>query len=119
MERNLNRKAENVLSLPPKCPPITLGASYIVSRYICSRDCGLQGQRDRKNMARPVVTALAQRYSESSQTKLRMLNNARTLDDLRIPPANRLEALKGNRKGPHSTGSMINGACASSGTTEM
>jgi len=34
--------------------------------------------------------------------KLRMLNNAATLDDLRIPPANRLEALKGNRKGQHS-----------------
>jgi proteic killer suppression protein len=31
-----------------------------------------------------------------------MLNNAQTLDDLRIPPANRLEALKGNRKGQHS-----------------
>ena len=34
--------------------------------------------------------------------KLRMLNNAATLDDLRVPPANRLEALKGNRKGQHS-----------------
>ena len=34
--------------------------------------------------------------------KLRMLNQARTLSDLRIPPANRLEALKGNRKGQHS-----------------
>ena len=31
-----------------------------------------------------------------------MLNNARTLNDLRIPPANRLEALKGDRKGQHS-----------------
>lgn len=31
-----------------------------------------------------------------------MLNNATTLDDLRVPPANRLEALKGNRKGQHS-----------------
>ena len=30
--------------------------------------------------------------------KLRMLNRARTLDDLRVPPANRLEALKGARK---------------------
>ena len=37
-----------------------------------------------------------------ARRKLRMLNNARTLDDLRIPPANRLEALKGNRKGQHS-----------------
>ncbi len=34
--------------------------------------------------------------------KLRMLNNAATLDDLRIPPANRLEALKGRRKGQYS-----------------
>jgi proteic killer suppression protein len=31
-----------------------------------------------------------------------MLNNAATLDDLRIPPANRLEALKGDRKGQYS-----------------
>jgi proteic killer suppression protein len=31
-----------------------------------------------------------------------MLNNAATLDDLRMPPANRLEGLKGNRKGQHS-----------------
>jgi proteic killer suppression protein len=34
--------------------------------------------------------------------KLRMLNNARVLDDLRIPPANRLEALKGGRAGQYS-----------------
>lgn len=32
-----------------------------------------------------------------------MLNNASTLDDSSIPPANRLEALKGDRKGEHST----------------
>lgn len=37
-----------------------------------------------------------------ARRKLRMLNNAVSLDDLRIPPANRLEALKGNRKGQHS-----------------
>jgi proteic killer suppression protein len=37
-----------------------------------------------------------------ARRKLRMLNNAATLEDLRIPPANRLEALKGNRKGQHS-----------------
>jgi toxin HigB-1 len=30
--------------------------------------------------------------------KLRMLNNAVALDDLRIPPANRLEKLKGDRR---------------------
>ena len=31
-----------------------------------------------------------------------MLNNAATLDDLRIPPANRLEKLSGNRLGQYS-----------------
>jgi proteic killer suppression protein len=34
--------------------------------------------------------------------KLRMLNNALTLTDLRIPPANRLEKLTGERSGQHS-----------------
>ncbi len=34
--------------------------------------------------------------------KLRMLNQARVMSDLRIPPGNRLEALKGKRKGQHS-----------------
>lgn len=34
--------------------------------------------------------------------KLAMLNQARRLDDLRVPPGNRLEALKGNRAGQHS-----------------
>ena len=34
--------------------------------------------------------------------KLFMLDKAQTLDDLRIPPANRLEPLKNERKGQHS-----------------
>jgi toxin HigB-1 len=34
--------------------------------------------------------------------KLRMLNNAISLNDLRIPPANRLEKLAGNRVGQYS-----------------
>ena len=34
--------------------------------------------------------------------KLRMLDAATELDDLRVPPANRLEKLKGDRKGQHS-----------------
>jgi proteic killer suppression protein len=37
-----------------------------------------------------------------ARRKLRMLNSASTLEDMRIPPANRLEALKGDRKGQHS-----------------
>lgn len=34
--------------------------------------------------------------------KLAMIDNAHALDDLRSPPGNRLEALKGNRKGQYS-----------------
>jgi proteic killer suppression protein len=34
--------------------------------------------------------------------KLLQLDAADRLDDLRIPPGNRLEALKGDRKGQHS-----------------
>jgi len=34
--------------------------------------------------------------------KLRMLNRAVTLQDLRVPPANRLEKLAGDRMGQHS-----------------
>jgi len=34
--------------------------------------------------------------------KLIMIDNAEYLDDLRIPPANRLEALSGDKKGQYS-----------------
>jgi toxin HigB-1 len=34
--------------------------------------------------------------------KITMLDQAITLDDLRVPPANRLEALKRDRAGQHS-----------------
>jgi proteic killer suppression protein len=37
-----------------------------------------------------------------ARRKLLMINAAVSLADLRIPPANRLETLKGNRKGQHS-----------------
>lgn len=34
--------------------------------------------------------------------KLRMVNNSMTLTDLRVPPGNRLEKLRGPRRGQHS-----------------
>jgi proteic killer suppression protein len=52
-----------------------------------------QGQRSRR---------LPQGIQQAARRKLRMLNNARALDDLRIPPANRLESLRGDRAGQHS-----------------
>ena len=37
-----------------------------------------------------------------ARRKLLLLHRAASLDDLRVPPGNRLEALKGNRKGQYS-----------------
>ncbi|HEX5343738.1 MAG TPA: type II toxin-antitoxin system RelE/ParE family toxin [Duganella sp.] len=37
-----------------------------------------------------------------ARRKLQQLNSAGELNTLRIPPANKLEALSGNRKGQHS-----------------
>ncbi|MCP5099797.1 MAG: type II toxin-antitoxin system RelE/ParE family toxin [Chloroflexi bacterium] len=37
-----------------------------------------------------------------AERKLIMLHRSSNLNDLRVPPANRLEALIGNRKGQHS-----------------
>ncbi|MDD5319242.1 MAG: type II toxin-antitoxin system RelE/ParE family toxin [Methylococcales bacterium] len=39
------------------------------------------------------------RIQAEVRRKLRMINNARRIDDLRIPPNNRLELLKESRKG--------------------
>jgi proteic killer suppression protein len=50
------------------------------------------GQRVRKFMS---IELIARR-------KLRQLDIAGRLDDLRVPPGNRLEALKGSRKGQMS-----------------
>lgn len=42
---------------------------------------------------------LPENIQQAALRKLRMLDAARNLSDLRIPPANRLEALKGRRAG--------------------
>ncbi|HRJ41279.1 MAG: type II toxin-antitoxin system RelE/ParE family toxin [Caldilineaceae bacterium] len=39
---------------------------------------------------------------QTALRKLRMLNRAQSLQDLRVPPANRLERLSGNRVGQYS-----------------
>lgn len=51
------------------------------------------GRRSRK--LPPDIQAAALR-------KLRLINQARVLHDVRVPPGNRLEALRGSRKGQHS-----------------
>lgn len=45
---------------------------------------------------------LPNQIQEIARRKLRMLHAAQHLEDLRIPPANRLERLSGDRAGQHS-----------------
>jgi len=40
--------------------------------------------------------------NELSFRKLRMLNRATVINDLKVPPGNKLEKLKGDRKGQYS-----------------
>ena len=46
--------------------------------------------------------ALPVEIQRVARRKLRMINNAHDINDLRAPPGNRLEALKGDRAGQHS-----------------
>jgi proteic killer suppression protein len=43
-----------------------------------------------------------QQMEDVARRKLRQLQIAGRIDDLRVPPGNRLEALKGGRAGQHS-----------------
>ena len=47
------------------------------------------------------VRSLDSRLLRTGLRKLAMLDAAVTLDDLRVPPGNRLEMLRGDRRGQH------------------
>ena len=49
-----------------------------------------------------VSRKLPQEIQHIARRKLRMINNAQNINDLRIPPANRLEKLSGNLQDFHS-----------------
>ena len=48
------------------------------------------------------VRRLPPEIQQAARRKLKFIDAATTLDALRVPPGNRLEALKGERKGRHS-----------------
>jgi proteic killer suppression protein len=65
------------------------------------RDQGTRDVFDRKNSKRAAKTCPVDSWSVARR-KLDQLNQAEVLEDLRVPPGNRLEALKRDRKGQHS-----------------
>ena len=56
----------------------------------------------RKLFERRFSRKLPQDIQRITRMKLEILDAAEALQDLRIPPSNRLEKLSGNRKGQHS-----------------
>jgi proteic killer suppression protein len=75
---------------------------YDVSHYDASVIKGFKDKATETVWRGEVSRRLPTDIQAVARRKLRMLNNARTLADLRVPPANRLESLKGRRKGQHS-----------------
>ena len=57
---------------------------------------------DTKALARGERVARFARIAAVARRKLRQLEIASRLEDLRVPPGNRLEALKGDRAGQYS-----------------
>ena len=65
----------------------------------------IRSYRDRDTQAiaeRRSVRRFPEDIQRRAQGKLMILNNATDLNDLRVPPGNRLEALSGGRDGQHS-----------------
>ena len=55
-----------------------------------------------KLFQREVSRVLPMEIQRKARQKLEILDAAEKLDDLKVPPGNRLEKLSGNREGQHS-----------------
>jgi proteic killer suppression protein len=69
---------------------------YYPSMIVSFRDSDTGALASGKRVKRFVA------FESVARRKLRQLEIAGRLDDLRVPPGNRLEALKGDRAGQHS-----------------
>ncbi len=58
--------------------------------------------KDTEKLFNDIAVKKFNRISEKARIKLEVLNAAISLGSLRVPPGNRLEQLKGNRKNQHS-----------------
>ncbi len=58
--------------------------------------------RDTARLFDDELVARFRAIERQARRKLLYLHRARTIQDLSVPPGNRLEALRGNRKGQHS-----------------
>ena len=58
--------------------------------------------RDTEELFNDILVPRFRAVERPARRKLLYLHRARRLEDLKVPPGNRLEALKGDRKGQYS-----------------
>jgi proteic killer suppression protein len=58
--------------------------------------------RDTEALFNDISVRRFKNFERAARRKLLYLHRARVLQDLAVPPGNRLEALKGDRRGQHS-----------------
>ena len=63
---------------------------------------GFADRRTKDLFARERVKGLSAEIQRAALRKLLIIDAAASIDDLRVPPGNRLEALRGDRRGFHS-----------------
>lgn len=71
-------------------------------RYACSVIRSFRDSETQKIFERSRSRRFSAGVQKLALRKLLILDAAESLDDLRVPPGNRLEKLKGNREGQHS-----------------
>lgn len=83
-------------------PNVTLDHCH-VTRYACHRDQDVRGQAHAGTL---YLTGKAKRFppdvARRAARKLEYVDLAIRLDDLKVPPGNRLHALERERKGQHA-----------------
>jgi len=71
-------------------------------RYYSSMIRSFRDRETKRVFLREARTKFARAVERAALRKLLLLDAAESLDDLRVPPGNRLEKLAGNRSGQHS-----------------
>lgn len=75
---------------------------YVVLAYTSIMIISFADKETEKIYNQVFSRKLPQQIQKIALRKLIMMDNAETLDDLRVPPANRLERLSGDRLGEYS-----------------
>ena len=79
--------------------PLTYSRAALILRCVIN---GFADRRTKELFARERVKGLSAEIQRAALRKLLIIDAAAGIDDLRVPPGNRLEALRGDLRGFHS-----------------